>query len=266
LFVAPACAGRSAGHPGTAQPNRQSTVAWSIFVDDLHMDFRNTGFLRRALSTITNELIKEGDLYAMTSSGPSSIAVPLTGDRSVLPGTIRKFTGNALRPDNVLRDASDKYTLGELRQRATIALSEAQKALDQLARDRQHARKAFVYITNGYFVESEHAQSIGVICSEGCTPRPVTIAPYRKLRAQLAATARRARVTVFVIDARVLPPSSIDLDQPLDGWESYWAITQRSLEPLVAQTRGIALLKREDLRDGYRRINAAMGRPTLRPN
>ena len=225
------------------------------------MDFRNTGWLRTALRAITNELVKEGDSFALTSSGPSSIAIGPTADRSLLPGAIRKISGNALRPSDVLRDAGDQYTLGELRYRAIVALSEAQKALDQLARDRpSQRRKALVYITNGYFVETEHEKSVGVIRSDARSVRPVTVETYRKLRANLATTARRARIRVFVIDAGVFPPPTTALDEMIDGWESYRAITQRSLEPLIAGTGGMTLLNHQDLSDGYRRINAAMGR------
>ena len=48
-----------------------------IFVDDLHLDFRNTGRIRDLFKKISTELIHEGDMFAIVSTGPSSIAIEL---------------------------------------------------------------------------------------------------------------------------------------------------------------------------------------------
>ena len=44
-----------------------------IFVDDLHLDFRNTGRIRDLFKKISKELIHEGDMFGIVSTGPSSI-------------------------------------------------------------------------------------------------------------------------------------------------------------------------------------------------
>jgi hypothetical protein len=51
-----------------------------------------------------------------------------------------------------------------------------------------------------------------------------------------------------------------DLDIALDGYASYWTITQNSLALLAAQSRGRSLLTRRDVSDGFRGIDAAMRR------
>jgi hypothetical protein len=54
---------------------------WLLFVDDLHLDFVNTGGLREVLRAISSELIHDGDVFAVRSSRPSSISIDLTSDR-----------------------------------------------------------------------------------------------------------------------------------------------------------------------------------------
>src|SRR5687768_9845217 len=55
-----------------------------IFVDDLHLDFRNTGRIRDLFQKISNELIHDGDMFGIVSTGPSSIAIDPTYDRKRL--------------------------------------------------------------------------------------------------------------------------------------------------------------------------------------
>ena len=52
-----------------------------LFVDDLHLDFRNTPRIRDLFKKISTELIHDGDMFGIVSTGPSSISVDLTYDR-----------------------------------------------------------------------------------------------------------------------------------------------------------------------------------------
>jgi hypothetical protein len=61
-----------------------------IFVDDLHLDFRNTGRIRDLFKRISKELIHEGDMFGIVSTGPSSLAIDLTYDRKRLEQAIRR--------------------------------------------------------------------------------------------------------------------------------------------------------------------------------
>ena len=49
-----------------------------IIVDDLHLDFRNTGRIRDLFKKIANTLVHEGDMFAIVSTGPSSLAIDTT--------------------------------------------------------------------------------------------------------------------------------------------------------------------------------------------
>ena len=46
-----------------------------IFIDDLHLDFRNTGRIRDLFKRISKTLIHEGDMFGIVSTGPSSLAI-----------------------------------------------------------------------------------------------------------------------------------------------------------------------------------------------
>jgi hypothetical protein len=56
----------AAAHAQTPDVAARARVTWLIFVDDLHLDFRNTGRIRGMLKTIVSQLsglaIVGGDL------------------------------------------------------------------------------------------------------------------------------------------------------------------------------------------------------------
>jgi hypothetical protein len=66
--------------PPPRPTNDASGRMFLIFVDDLHMDFRNTGRIRDIFKKISKELIHEGDMFGIVSTGPSSIAIDMTYD------------------------------------------------------------------------------------------------------------------------------------------------------------------------------------------
>jgi VWFA-related protein len=69
-----------------------------IFVDDFHLDPDGTHRIRDLLKKVGTELIHDGDLFAVVSTGYSSIAVELTRDRKRLDQAIKKVMGGGLRP------------------------------------------------------------------------------------------------------------------------------------------------------------------------
>ena len=60
--------------PPTAPRSDASGRIFLFFVDDLHLQFHNTGRVRELFKKISKELVHEGDLFGIVSSGPSSIA------------------------------------------------------------------------------------------------------------------------------------------------------------------------------------------------
>ena len=79
-----------------AQPVDAGANLWLIFIDELHLDFRATGHLKDLFKQITDALVREGDLFAVVSTRPSSIAIDLTRDRRQLTQAVGQITGAAL--------------------------------------------------------------------------------------------------------------------------------------------------------------------------
>jgi VWFA-related protein len=92
-----------------------------IIVDDLHLEFRNTGRIRDLFRRISKNLIHEGDMFAIVSTGPSSLAIDPTYDRRILDDSIKKITGNGLRPSDVIQGAEGAEGPSEVRYRAHVA-------------------------------------------------------------------------------------------------------------------------------------------------
>ena len=70
--------------PPSRPTNDAAGRIWLIFVDDLHLDFQNTGRIKDLFKQISNELVHEGDMFGIVSTGPSSLAIDLTYDRKRL--------------------------------------------------------------------------------------------------------------------------------------------------------------------------------------
>src|SRR5262249_56023336 len=92
--------------PRTRPRNDTSGRIFLFFVDDLHLQFHNTGRVRDLFRRISKELVHEGDLFGIVSSGPSSIAVDMTYDRNRLEEAIKKMTGNHLKPTAIIQRPS----------------------------------------------------------------------------------------------------------------------------------------------------------------
>src|SRR6266850_8056856 len=67
-----------------------------LFVDDLHMDFQNTPRIRDIFKKMLKNLIHDGDMWGMVSTGTSSISIDLTYDRQLLDDAINRISGGGL--------------------------------------------------------------------------------------------------------------------------------------------------------------------------
>ena len=64
--------------PPTRARNDTAGRIFILFVDDLHIVTRDTPRMREVFSQVADNLIHEGDLFAIVSTGPSSIRVDMT--------------------------------------------------------------------------------------------------------------------------------------------------------------------------------------------
>ncbi len=253
-----------------------------IFVDDLHLDFRNTGRIRDLFKKISDELIHEGDMFGIVSTGPSSIAIDPTYDRKRLKEALNKISGAGLAPKDILDVPEGQEGPPEVRYRANVAFSTAYDMLQQLEQV-HNRRKAFVYVSNGYDfdpfpktrekLENERygvpnrgsdgsGDGSGSSDSEYSNPfaRQGTNFSFADLAAQLSELTRaanRANTTIYTIDPRGLIGMP-DLDEQVDmvEWQNHVRQTQDTLRVLAELTGGIAVVNQNDYRRALQRIDA----------
>ena len=108
-----------------------------IFVDDLHFEGSRTPKVRQVFREIADTLIHEGDLFGIISTGPSSISIDMTYDRSLLRVAEGRIMGSGFKPSDIFGGLSMRQSLNsqELRYRAHVAFKtvyEVVKNLEQV--------------------------------------------------------------------------------------------------------------------------------------
>ncbi len=244
-----------------------------LIVDDLHLDFRNTGRIRSLFQKISKNLIHEGDMFCIVSTGPSSLAIDPTYDRKVLDEAIKKITGSGLKPSDVIQGQDNADGPAEVRYRAHVAFSTAHDMLRQMEKI-TNRRKAVVWVSNGYdfnpFAESrlgedpvfggrfgqtrEEGQRLNEQFNQGAQFADADLA--REL-AEVTRTANRANATLYTVDPRGLVAGA-DLDEQLSPVEygTWVRKTQDSLRILAEETGGIAVVNQNDFDKALKRIDA----------
>jgi VWFA-related protein len=243
-----------------------------IIVDDLHLDFRNTGRIRDLFKRISKTLVHEGDMFSIVSTGPSSLAIDPTYDRKVLDEAIKKITGNGLKPSDIIQGAEGADGPSEVRYRAHVAFSTAYDMLTQMEKI-NNRRKAVIWVSNGYdfnpFAESRLGEDpvfggrFGQTREEGREQQgqfgknQFADADLSRELAEITRTANRANATLYTIDPRGLVAGS-DLDEQLDPVEfgEHIRKTQDSMRVLAEQTGGIAVVNQNNFDKALKRIDA----------
>jgi hypothetical protein len=254
----------SVATPASGQPvTTPSGTLWFIFLDDLHVDFRSTGYLRTLLKTICSELVQDGDMVAAVSTGPSSIAIDATYDRQRILKGIEKATGSALDLPEIFRASQrDPTQPNELLYRIAVSVSTASDTVVRLAQVK-NLRKAFIDVSSGYYVD---LPPDGTSTEPGVGPavtrsnfKNVSMASVRDDISRLMAEARRSNIKVFAIDTRRLPNTALpDSSTDIVWWQNYWATARNSLRALSERTGGFATLEEQDLVESLKRINSTV--------
>jgi VWFA-related protein len=254
-----------------------------IFIDDFHLQFRETPRTRELIKKMLRNLIHEGDMFGIVSTGHSSISEQLTYDRQVLDSAIERVTGGGLTPKEIVEGMQTSQGPAELRHRAHVAFSTAYDLMKNLEKV-QNRRKAVIWISSGYdfdpFVEGrleEQARRLGIREDSNDQGESVSAAErlrddfsYRDQRSsqQLAATdlihelyeitraANRANATLYTIDPRgLIAGPDIDQDVKMSDWLAYTRETQDSLRVLAENTGGIAVVNQNDFDKALKRID-----------
>jgi hypothetical protein len=256
-LLAAGSAPHSRGAPASA-PQPATPVLWFIFVDDLHLTFMSTGRIRTLLTTISGDLIQDGDMAGIVSTGPSSIAVDLTSDRQRIARVWGRVTGSGLLPVDMFRASQAMRARGRVNEvwyRAAVSMSTAYDTMVNLARVR-NMRKAFIYLSNGYDMQPPPDGSAATLASAPSVD--ISADDVRDHFLSLTDQARRANVRIFAIDPRRVDPGTPDPSLDRIWWQNYWATSRNSLREMSERSGGFALLEDLDLAEGLKRISHAM--------
>jgi len=237
-----------------------------VFVDDSHLDFRQTAATRDLLKKIHADVIHDGDLFGIVSSGTSSIAVDLTYDRRQLLRAAEKVAGGGLSPSEIIGTPEGANGPPEVRHRAHVAFSTAYEILQRLGEVRDR-RKSVLYISSGYDFDP-FSKSRAAATSRDTRGIPDTN-PFAKQGNEFAAAdlaselseltrqANRANTTIYTLDPRGLVGGA-DIDQrQLDAidWQDHVRETQNSLRTIADLTGGFAAVNTNNFSAALKRID-----------
>jgi VWFA-related protein len=275
--------------PPTRKVQDTSGRIFLFFVDDLHLQFQNTGRVRELFKKVGRNLIHEGDLFGIVSSGPSSISIDMTYDRRRLDEAINKMTGSGLKPSEIINRGTAGQGPTELKYNAHVAFSTMREALNNLEKV-TNRRKALVWVSEGYdfnpfqnsrlglndpnspFLQNQSAvmQNTTTNTDGSTTTAPDAMTRYQQQSetfndaelsyelAELTRSANRANTTIYTIDPRGLVAGS-DIDEQVDPteWGRFVRKSQDSMRVLAEETGGLAVVNMNDFDKALKQIDAA---------
>ena len=266
-------------------PSDSTGRIFLFFVDDLHLQFRNSARVRQIFKKISEQLVHQGDLFGIVSSGPSSIAIDMTYDRNRIDEAIEKIHGSGLSPMELIQTSTGTEGPAELRHRANVAFSTMSEGLAILERV-NNRRKALVWVSEGYDFNPFQDSRLGLhepgLYSQNLANEANNNVEYgdQKMgidpmveyqqRAELFSDAdlafrlgaltrqaNRANTTIYAIDPRGLVGGP-DLDQTIDPreWDQYVRKSQDTMRVLAEETGGIAVVNMNNFDGALQRIDA----------
>ena len=253
-----------------------------LFVDDLHMDFQQTPRIREIFRKMLKNLIHDGDMWGMVSTGTSSISIDLTYDRALLDDAINRISGGGLKPSEIIKGQEGADGPVELRYRAHVAFTTANQLMQNLEK-LHNRRKAVIWVSSGYdfnpFEKSRLKEQLGPCDDSGdssggsqsnCVsdngrvdpnlqPQGARFADAELVRdmADVTKAANRANATLYTIDPRRLVAGG-DIGENVDPveWETYVSKTVDSLRTIADLTGGFAVVNQNDFDKALKRIDA----------
>lgn len=258
--------------PRARPTNDASGRVFIVFIDDLHLDFRSTSRTRDIMKRTLKNLIHEGDMFGIVSTGTSSISQQLTYDRKVLEDAVERVTGGALRPDEILKSSWGSQGPLEVRHRAHVTFETLNELLTNLEKV-QNRRKAVLYLSSGYdFNPYERSRFEETVERMNTTAEQLRYDPFQ-ITSESQATlneadligeltyvirrANRANAAIYTIDPRGLVAGQ-DVDQEINSqdFQDNLRETQTSLRVLAEETGGFAIVNQNDFDKGLKRIDS----------
>jgi VWFA-related protein len=269
--------------PAVRPPADTSGRIIFIFVDDLHIEFKLTPRVRQMLKELSHTLIHDGDMFAIVSTGYSSIAQDPTYDRKRIPEIIEKVSCSGFAPAQIVAAAATESGPAEVRYRANTAFSTAYDLLRQLEAvpDRQ---KTFIYISSGYdfnpFPEarqradaernSRNPSNVAGQTDPNAVDPSLLSNPFDSRNtefsfadlahevSELTREAVRANVNIYTADPRGLDagPDIDEREVRTAEYQEHVRTSQNSLREIANPTGGFAIVNRNDFNKSFKQIDA----------
>jgi len=257
--------------PRSRPTNDASGRVFIIFVDDLHLDFRMTPKTREILKKISKDLLHDGDMYGLVTTGTSSVSQQLTYDKKILDSAIERITGNALKLSEIKQSSWSTNGPSELRHRAHVAfetLNDLLKNLESI----QNRRKAVIFLSSGYdfnpLVQTRFDEQVEKMKT---TAEQLRLDPF-VIESQstdalneadlvyeltyITRMANRANATLYPIDPRgLVAGQDVDEEVAYADWQDWLRETQTSLLVLGEETNGFAIVNQNNFDKGLKRID-----------
>src|SRR5204862_1618899 len=144
LLVAVALAA-PAVHAQTPDPPR----AFLLFIDDLHLDFRQTPRTRALMQRLLRDVARDTDVWSVVTTGTSSVNVSPTTDVTAINAAVSRVTGNGLKPSERVPATPGSSAL-ELQRRASVSFATATRAIETIAAAAPRASLTVLYVSDGY--------------------------------------------------------------------------------------------------------------------
>ncbi len=262
--------------PVSRPTNDTAGRVFLLFVDDLHLDFQSTPRTRDLFKKMLRNLIHEGDMFGIVSTGTSSLSIQLTYDRQVLDDAIKRITGGGMKPEDIVKGQQSSQGPTELRYRAHVAFSTAYDLMKNLEK-LHNRRKAVIWVSSGYDFNpferarmEEMSRSFGNDAETDLSNDPSLRQQFQGTQfadgdlarelADVTKAANRANATLYTIDPRglVAGPDVDDkvLENHMEEWNQYIRRTQDSLRTLAEETGGTAIVNQNDFDKALKRIDA----------
>ncbi len=262
--------------PSAARADPTAGRVFVVLIDDLHFTATDTPLVRALLKKVAATLIHPGDMFAVFSTGPSSIEIPMTYDHARLTSAISAVAGRGMGYRDIMDSRDGAQGPQGLRYNAHVAFRTAYQLIGGLERVRDR-RKAVILISNGYdfdpfpqgragtdqvfggrygtpWVDPERGDGFLAL---GQQHNRFADADLSSELAALAGAANRVNAAVYAIDPRGLVNMTSVADQ-VDPKEMRLHIgkTQSSLRLLAEATGGLAVVNDNDFDGALKRIDA----------
>ena len=243
-----------------------------VLIDDLNIEAGLTLRTRAVFEQWAENVVREGDLFGIVSTGPSAIAIDATDDRGLLEAAAARITGDGFNPNELVENfPPDEQGVQELMLRARMAFNTMRNIVRNLEQVQQR-RKVVAYVSGGYdfnpFAPERARYHPGTASPRGLVfggPSGLSLGDIASERTlteeifELATAANRANASFYTVDPRGLVAGPGAADYRLGGPESFneWIFTvQNSLRSIAEQTGGRAIVNRNDFDDAFRELDA----------